>query len=507
MVFFKNKDSQTDNWKEKYLQLLDNQERSDKQQQATEDLLCKTIIRLTLAVKGLNKALDPHLDRLRDMLRSRLKNERLPEELQAFTNALIAMEDTPEVVQLSAGLLFDFLAEEFPEIRTDLDHIQKQYENREILNHQQLFINLAALLPLKNSSTTPAPCNLNSNECKAIGSQLIRLLDAADLPDHFIEESNRLKMQLLDGQPLLSLFDDTIALFIAVKSHIDVEQQELASFLTSLTVELTELGVKASGINLANEDSNTRRSALDHELSSQMADLQKKSATATQLEPLKQLINLRLASIGQQLNQHNIQEQKERSRMQIELRSLSQKISNMESETSELQVKLESAMRRATIDSLTNLPNRHAFNERLKEEIARSRRHGPPLSLAVWDIDYFKAINDAYGHKSGDKALLIIAKILSQHCRKSDFIARYGGEEFVMLFPETKEQDAFSVANKLREIVESSSFNANGNPVRITLSCGITQLLNGDTNESFFERADKALYTAKHIGRNKCVLA
>lgn len=507
MVFFKNKDDQTDNWKERYLKLLDSQEENDKHQQATEDLLCKTIIRLTLAVKGLNTVLDPHLDRLRDALRSRVNNQRLADELQAFSHALISLEDAPKIAPLSAGLLFDFLTQEFPQVRSDLERIQRNYDTGEIVNHQQLFMTLAQSLPLKQAENTTPPTSLNSSDCKAIASQLIRLLDAAELPEQFVDDSNLLKTRLHNGQPLIGIFDDTIALFIAVKNHIDAEQQELASFLTSLTVELTELGVKASGINLATEESNNRRSALDLDLSSQMADLQKKSATATQLEPLKQLISLRLASIGHQLNQHHTNEQKERVRVQNELRSLTHKIRDMESETSALQSKLESALRRATLDALTNLPNRLAFNERLSEELARSRRHGSPLSMAVWDVDYFKAINDTYGHKSGDKALLIIAKLLSQHSRKSDFLARYGGEEFVMLLPETRDQDALAVANKLREIVEASSFNANGNPVRITISCGITQLLNSDNNESFFERADKALYTAKQKGRNKCMLA
>jgi len=214
-----------------------------------------------------------------------------------------------------------------------------------------------------------------------------------------------------------------------------------------------------------------------------------------------------LASIGQQISNHNAQESAERTRIQNELRGLTQKLRDMEAETGELQNKLELAQRRATHDHLTSLPNRLAFNDRLAEELSRSRRHGTPLSIAVWDIDFFKAINDTYGHKSGDKALIIISKLLSQHCRKSDFLARFGGEEFVMLLPVTHGKDALVVANKLREIVEKSSFNANGSRVNITLSCGITEHIAGDDNESIFERADSALYTAKQTGRNKCVLA
>jgi diguanylate cyclase len=99
----------------------------------------------------------------------------------------------------------------------------------------------------------------------------------------------------------------------------------------------------------------------------------------------------------------------------------------------------------------------------------------------------------------------VIAKLLSRNCREADFIARFGGEEFVMLFPETKVQDAVTVTNKLRETIENSNFNANGERLSITLSCGLTEYIKADNNESIFVRADSALYQAKQNGRNQCV--
>lgn len=507
MVFFKTKDDPTDNWKEKYLNLLDNQEQVEQAQRASEDLLCKTIMRFALAVKGFNKNLDPHLDRIRETLKSRLQSDQLKQELQSFSNALMALEDEPQSSQLSAALLFDFLSSQYPHLQDSLNQIQHRYDNRQLANHQRLFLALAELIAPQPAPQPPYTEVLDAAECKDIRQQLIRLLDAVELPASFIDDASQLKTRLQSGQAVTALFDDAVTLLLAVKNQMDAEHQELTSFLATLTIELTELGVKASGVNLASEDVAKKRANLDRDLSSQMADLQKKSATATQLEPLKQLIHFRLASIGQQINNHNLQEQTERSRVQNELRSLTQKLRDMEAETSELQQKLELAQRRASHDHLTGLPNRQAFSDRLGEEMARTRRHASPLSLAVWDIDFFKNINDTYGHKSGDKALTIIAKLLSQHCRKSDFLARYGGEEFVMLFPETLGKDALIVANKLREAVESSSFNANGHRVQITLSCGITEHMEGDNGDSIFERADNALYTAKQTGRNKCVLA
>lgn len=506
MSFFKTKDDNPSDWKDKYSKLLDRQEQSEKQYKSNEDLLCKTIVRFALAVKGFNKTLDPHLDRIRSLLKTGLQSEQLQNELQVFSNALMALEDTPSANQLDASLLFDFLTRQYPGRQDALERIHQQYRNHEFINYQRLFLALAELIDDKAPGNNDFAAELAIADSKAISQHLVRLLDCADLPDTFVDEVRQLKIRLQSGQALGPVFDDAVNLLLAINKHMELEQQELADFLATLTEDLAELGLKVSGVNIAADDAIKRRNLLDKDVTAQMADLQKKSASATQLEPLKQLISIRLASISQQINMQNLQEQEERERVQRELRGLGQKVRDMESETVDLKARLDVAQQRATRDALTNLPNRLAFDDRLADEVARCRRHANPLSMAIWDIDFFKNINDTYGHKSGDKALTIIAKLLSRHCRKSDFLARFGGEEFVMLLPNTDAQAALLVVDKLRHIVEQSGFNANGQRVPITLSCGVTEYIEGDTNESIFERADGALYKAKQNGRNNCVL-
>ncbi|QPK62052.1 diguanylate cyclase [Methylomonas sp. LL1] len=507
MGFSKIKDGSPQHWKEKYFKLLDSQEQAEKNYQANEDLLCKTIVRFALAVKGFNKSLDPHLDRIRDLLKTGVQSQRLQKELQVFTNALMVLEETPVGSQGDTSMLFDFLGYQYPDCQTELQTIQKQYDGREIANPQRLFLALAELIDEKHQDNDGFAAELALADSKTISEHMIRLLDSAELPDLFADDAKQLKIRLQDGQALGPVFNDAVTLLLSIKKHMEVEQQEMADFLSTLTEELAELGLKTSGVNIANEDTLKKRSNLDRDVAAQMADLQKKSATATQLEPLKQLISTRLHSISQQLQTHTLQEQVERDRTQRELRALMQKLREMESETLELQSRLDLAQRRATRDSLTGLPNRLAFEERLADEVARARRYGTALTLAVWDIDFFKNINDTYGHKSGDKALVIIAKLLSRYCREADFVARFGGEEFVMLLPETEARNGLVMVDKLREIVERSGFNANGDRVSITLSCGLSQYVDGDNNESLFVRADGALYQAKQSGRNQCVLA
>ncbi len=507
MGLFKKKDEHPDSWKEKYFQLLDNQEQFEKQQKANEELLCKTIVRFALAVKGFSKPLDPHLDRIRELLKSGVKTLELKQELEVFSNALMAMDDESGGNQLDASLLFDFLTQHNPGRLAEIENLRQRYTNREFINHQRLFPALAEVIAEKQQDQQAIATGLELIDCKAISRHMIQLLESADLPPKFIEDGKQLKIRLQSEQALGPVLEDAMTLLLSIKTHLQVEQQEMAEFLASLTEELTELGMRASGVSIANEEVSSKRASLDNDVAAQMDDLQKKSETATALEPLKQLVSNRLHKITQQIQAHHLQEQLERDKNQNELKELVHKIKEMESETVDLRAKLDVAQHRATRDPLTHLPNRLAFEERLADDLARARRYATPLTMAVWDIDFFKKINDTFGHKSGDKALVIIAKLLSTHCRETDFVARIGGEEFVMLLPETEGPIALKVLDKLRTVVEKSSFNANGQKISITVSCGVTQYVKDDTSETLFVRADEALYQAKQNGRNQCVLA
>ena len=126
------------------------------------------------------------------------------------------------------------------------------------------------------------------------------------------------------------------------------------------------------------------------------------------------------------------------------------------------------------------------------------------MVLAIIDIDLFKAVNDTYGHKAGDKALKLIADQLRENLRGTDFLARYGGEEFTILMPETDLDSAIIAANKLREAVTAAKFHYQGVHVSISVSAGLAELTGDDTPEALFKRADKALYRAKAAGRNRC---
>lgn len=159
----------------------------------------------------------------------------------------------------------------------------------------------------------------------------------------------------------------------------------------------------------------------------------------------------------------------------------------------------------ATTDGLTGLWNRRLFDEMLVKELARVSRSGLPLSLAVIDVDYLKAVNDTYGHVFGDRVLATVGRILRETIRTSDAAARFAGDEFVVLMPETTETQAVEALDRFRVKVKESSVTDGKRSVQVGISAGIAAV-DRDTvvrPESFVVMADDALYAAKHAGRNR----
>lgn len=158
----------------------------------------------------------------------------------------------------------------------------------------------------------------------------------------------------------------------------------------------------------------------------------------------------------------------------------------------------------AATDGLTGLKNRRAFEERLEEEVGRTRRHGHPLSLILLDIDHFKAYNDTYGHPKGDEVLRQFGRLLKRAMRETDFPARYGGEEFAIILPNTEHTGAHELAERLRIAIESATWEDRS----ITASVGVAGISREvSTAESLLDHADRALYRSKQTGRNRVTVA
>lgn len=164
---------------------------------------------------------------------------------------------------------------------------------------------------------------------------------------------------------------------------------------------------------------------------------------------------------------------------------------------------------RADRDGLTRIYNRHSFEERLVYEIKRRRRYNHDLSLLMVDLDHFKQVNDSYGHKAGDMVLQKMGEVLTQTFRTTDLAARYGGEEFVVLLPHTTEKAAWKLAERVRASIESCQFHFDGHDFTVTASIGVASVEAGalTKDDDLIIKADKALYQAKHNGRNTVVVS
>jgi diguanylate cyclase (GGDEF)-like protein len=186
----------------------------------------------------------------------------------------------------------------------------------------------------------------------------------------------------------------------------------------------------------------------------------------------------------------------------------------------ELRARLRAALRldgllhlladRADVDGLTGLGNRAHFNKRWAEKVAECRRYPSPLSLAMMDIDFFKRINDTYGHPAGDEVLHGVARLLQAECREPDVACRFGGEEFTLIMPSTPTADAVRVAERIREALHRMVW-ARHPEHQVTISIGLVGSAGGEeaggdaSAQHWIEAADKNLYTAKHSGRNRVV--
>jgi two-component system, cell cycle response regulator len=178
------------------------------------------------------------------------------------------------------------------------------------------------------------------------------------------------------------------------------------------------------------------------------------------------------------------------------------KMKNLWDELQEKNKLLEELVKK---DSLTNLYNHRYFHDRIVEEFSRSKRYGLALSCVLVDIDFFKKINDTYGHQAGDEILKKLAGIILAGIRDVDVAARYGGEEFAIILPHTTLENATTYSERIRHSVDKADFQFEGNSIRVTVSLGVASLPenNPQTHTDIIRFADDALYAAKNTGRNR----
>jgi diguanylate cyclase len=412
-----------------------------------------------------------------------------PEVEPALESALAAMVEAPEVQacepeQTEIGSL------SLPPVMSD------EPEESPELNPDELQADQTYALP-----DTPEPSY--SSVAKHIEDTLLGLLEDLSLPERHRPQAEAMRERLAHGlnwYELLPILDDLAVLMLAIT---DSGQHEFEAYLKQLNERLEAFQGHLQVASDGHADSRSAARELDTQIREQVDGLQTSVQDAADLDSLKHVLESHLEGLLGTMDQHQHQRDQREQEVAARLKSLAERVANMEQEAQGYREHLEVQRQKALIDPLTGLPNRAAWTERLEQEVNTWHQRGNSLSLAMLDLDHFKRINDGYGHLAGDKVLKIIATVLRKRLRPNDFIARFGGEEFVLLVPNSSLSDALAVGETLRAAIEACPFHFKGEPVTITVSMGVAQFQPGERSDLALKRADEALYRAKAAGRNQ----
>jgi diguanylate cyclase len=449
-------------WKQKYRDCLAELQAEEDRWRQAEQVLRRLIGRLCAAGMGVDPQLDNELSALAAANRRNADAEELARMADSLTTAVVAVDAIAPIPSST---------------------------------------------PVREAAPPAAPAPTGA----ALQSAIAALME--QLP--FDPSQSAAKLQLL-AELTAAHSDATFAavvgraadLICAYGDSVASERLHAASILGEVTRRLEEMAgylTETSNASLQRYDD-----ALSHNESMmwQVRELTGEVSSATELGLLQSLVKTRLERVTREVCDFRAREESRMLEYSGRADQMVARITQLEDEAQELHAKLDNEKHRARLDPLTGVANRKSFDERFAVEIARRQRGTTPSVMLLWDIDDFKLINDTYGHRAGDRVLQNVAGCFKAATRRAcDLAARIGGEEFALLLDGIALPEALQIADSVRVAVESLRFHFRGAPVRVTVSCGITELQSPDAADAAFDRADSALYQAKRAGKNLCIAA
>jgi diguanylate cyclase len=338
-------------------------------------------------------------------------------------------------------------------------------------------------------------------------SQLQSMVEKLVLPAPIAKDTVRIKAQL-DGarneHDIHVAVNAILDLLNQARGRSQQEVNELAGFLKAVTRRLEDFKSQVARNNALHDESISSTTIFQRVMASQVADMRDRVDVESDINTLKLVMISQIESLEASVQNFVHGEQTRQTDARSQFDQMLGRLNELETETQRLRSDLDEQHTLSLLDPLTTVFNRMGYNEGMGREHARWQRYGGTLALLIFDLDLFKSINDTYGHAAGDKVLASLAQLLRKQIRHCDILCRLGGEEFAIILPETDVQGAGSVAEKLRASIANSQFRFKEQPVPVTVSIGVAEFRNGDTQEDVFERADRALYLAKKRGRNRC---
>lgn len=566
--------SDKNNWREKYLNALDEQDQLEKKFAEQQAILRSALVRVSIAADGQDEVLDRILASLREKLRGDMSTVDMSDILQQLERAALSFEQQREQgsqdvrqalmdvtkplqqFKLSRSVkkeLGDYLSQLpqrskkvrlYPALLQQLAKIQQlaleeieqpkigfferllgakaepkttaadlladmdnsdalaQEESQAALEQHREEARVSLNIAPRAKSQVPELAPEYAEEIARVLNQfLLSLENEAAIKD----KVDAIRRQVANGLAQTALIPTLEAVRDLVMEAYLAANQAFANYLKNVNQELAEIYGLLGGAVKNNQQELAASRKLQDDVMREMSDLETSANSATDINQLKDRVKSQIGNIRQAIDQYQSSDINQHQLAQ-QLATLGEKIKLMESEAEQNRSSLEKHRHKALHDPLTELPNREAYNERAVAEVQRWQRYQRPLTIAIFDIDYFKKINDNFGHQAGDRVIKVIGRSIAKRLREVDFFCRYGGEEFVAFMPETDADSALVVLEKLREAIAKAAFNYKNQPMSISISIGLTEFKAGDDLASAFERADKALYRAKANGRNRCEL-
>lgn len=560
---------QDTDWKAKYQGTIKELDTRESEWRSLEDILRRAVARLSIAGRGLDKKLDQHLELIQSLSHDK-QDEKLANALESLSQIVSSLGDStnfsiikqrsdPVLLLLELLQNIHFSASQ----RTDLKLIcsdllkaiargqdrdtmaryttrlaaliNENFDNSQPLESSaEIVFQLIHLLDIDEPGRQKIELEYSDKKAlvqdelqdlaKVINSHFLNAGDNNNSIDEvistllerltFIQGANdatrKIQAKVYDGiedNNWPETLNEIVASISDTLKKLNRDKRELENFIMNVTEQLGEITQVITEDHEDHLSDHRETISLQGLMQDGVVKIRNNVDAAEDISQLKSAIAKNIDLIREGVEEFVGRANTRHEAIETRNKNLSIKIQKMEKESEELQQKLTENREKLLYDSLTGVHSRLAYDEQIEQEIARWKRYGSSFSYAILDIDHFKKINDKYGHSAGDKALKIIAKMMKQEIRKSDFIFRIGGEEFVLLLTNTDVSKAEILVEKLRKAVNASDFHFNQERVTLSLSAGLTETRDEDDVESIYERADSALYRAKNSGRNCQIVA
>ncbi|MEJ1964291.1 MAG: diguanylate cyclase [Gammaproteobacteria bacterium] len=496
-------------WRDKYRDVLSRLAAEEARWTKTQNVLKLLIGRLTLAAQGRDDRLDHELARVAEVTRKQIDVDSLDGLIAPLSAAVAALDSADSAnTQTSTGSRRKPANTEKPEKPERQENASRGAAGSATGSSPGLEsaasrrVEASAGGAVSSLTGAPIPATDEGFGATAVLDRLALLPELKPV----VGELRSRKHDTLDIHELADLLERVTRFATEQRAQVQKEKLELENIVQQLAARLEEISLHLTSELADRSAGQDDCEQLSTRVTDEVKQLRLTAESVTEIASLRQQLAARLDAISDHFTAFRSREETRVRTYRDRVTRMRTRIAVLERESRTLHENLREEQRMGMIDALTGIPNRAAYDDRIEEEYKRWKRFARPVSILAWDIDRFKTINDAYGHKAGDKVLRVIGQHLARHVRDTDFVGRYGGEEFVMLLVGTDTSEAKVVAEKIRQEISQLGFHFHDHPVAITACCGITGFTGDDTPDAAFDRADKALYRAKEAGRNCCII-